>query len=290
MSTINLGRVKGDKGDAASISLGTVSTGAAGSNAAITNTGTPGAATFNFTIPRGDKGEVGNTGPANTLTIAGVTTGAAGSSASVSVGGTAPNQTLTFTIPRGDQGIQGIQGIKGDTGNVGDAGADALWNYTGAYSGGASYAVGDLAFFNGQFFYRKNSNGGNVGDTPFDGSSFWDLLAAKGDEGDVGPTGPEPSLTIADNAATAITLADTDNNRVVRCTASSAVTVTVPSTLAAGFSCMIIQAGTGRVTFVAGSGATINSFGNLVATAGQHAPASLMRVASGVYNLSGNLV
>jgi hypothetical protein len=317
MSTINLGRVKGDKGDAASISLGTVSTGAAGSNAAVTNTGTPGAATFNFTIPRGDKGEVGNTGPVNTLSIAGVTTGAAGSSASVSVGGAAPNQTLTFTIPRGDQGIQGIQGIKGDTGNTGntgatgpqgskgdtgDTGADALWNYTGAYSGGTSYAVGDLAFFNGQLFYRKNSNGGNVGDTPFDGSSFWDLLAAKGDEGDVGATGPtgptgptgltgpEPSLTIADNAATAITLADSDNNRVVRCTASSAVTITVPSTLEAGFSCMVIQAGTGRVTFVAGSGATINSFGNLLATAGQHAPASLMRVASGVYNLSGNLV
>jgi hypothetical protein len=235
MATINLGRVKGDKGDAATLSLGTVSTGAAGSNAAITNTGTAGAATFNFTIPRGDKGEVGNTGPANTLSIASVTTGAAGSSASVSVGGAAPNQTLTFTIPRGDQGIQGIQGIKGDTGNT-----------------------------------------GNTGPT--------------GPTGDTGPTGPEPSLTIADNSATSITLADTDNNRVIRCTASSAVTLTVPSTLAAGFSCMVIQAGTGRVTFVAGSGATINSFGNLLATAGQHAPASLMRVASGVYNLSGNLI
>ena len=111
-----------------------------------------------------------------------------------------------------------------------------------------------------------------------------------GPTGSTGPTGPEPSLTIADRAAIAITLADTDNNRVVRCTASPAVTITVPSTLAAGFSCMIIQAGTGRVTFQAGSGATINSFGNLLSTAGQHAPASLMRVASGVYNLSGNLV
>jgi hypothetical protein len=111
-----------------------------------------------------------------------------------------------------------------------------------------------------------------------------------GPTGSTGPTGPEPSLTIADNAATSITLADTDNNRVVRCTASSAVTVTVPSTLAAGFSCMIIQAGTGQVTFAQGSGATINSFGNLLRTAGQHAPASLMRVGAGVYNLSGNLV
>jgi hypothetical protein len=53
---------------------------------------------------------------------------------------------------------------------------------------------------------------------------------------------------------------------------------------------MVIQAGTGRVTFQQGSGATLNSFGNLLSTAGQHAPASLMRVGAGVYNLSGNLV
>jgi hypothetical protein len=77
---------------------------------------------------------------------------------------------------------------------------------------------------------------------------------------------------------------------VVRCTASSAVTIIVPSTLAAGFSCMIIQAGTGRVTLQAGDGTTLNSFGNLLATAGQHAPASVIRVASGMYNVSGNLV
>jgi hypothetical protein len=111
-----------------------------------------------------------------------------------------------------------------------------------------------------------------------------------GPTGSTGPTGPEPSLTIADNAATSISLADSDNNRVIRCTASSAVTITVPSTLAAGFSCMIIQAGTGRVTLQAGAGTTINSFGSLLSTAGQHAPASLIRVASGMYNLSGNLV
>lgn len=184
MPTLNLGKVTGPAGPtgptgatgstgptgaAATISLGTVSTGAAGSDATITNSGTSGAAVFNFSIPRGDTGATGATGS-------------------------------------------------------------------------------------------------------------------------VGPVGPEPSLTIADNTATAITLADSDNNRVVRCTSSSAVTITVPSTLAAGFSCMVIQAGAGRVTFVAGSGTTLNSFGNLLATAGQHAPASLMRVASGVYNLSGNLV
>lgn len=277
MPTINLGRVKGDKGDAASISLGTVITGAAGSSAAVTNTGTPDAATLNFTIPRGDKGETGDTGPANTLTIAEVTTGAAGSSASVSVGGAAPNQTLTFTIPRGDTGATGPQGLKGDTGNAatitlgnvstGTAGSDVSITNTG---------TSGAAVLN---FSIPRGDKGDTGNT-----------GPQGAVGATGATGPEPSLTIADNANTAITLADTDNNRVIRCTASSAVTITVPSTLAAGFSCMVIQAGTGQVTFVADSGATLNSFGNLLATAGQHAPASLIRVGAGVYNLSGNLV
>ncbi|MFN6095510.1 MAG: hypothetical protein ACK49J_11060 [Verrucomicrobiota bacterium] len=118
------------------------------------------------------------------------------------------------------------------------------------------------------------------------------LGTVKGPAGPQGPqglTGPEPSLKVTDNAATEITLADTDNNKIVRCTASSAVTVTVPSTLAAGFSCMVIQAGIGQATFQAGSGATLNSFGNFLKTAGQHAPASIIRLCSGIYNLSGNL-
>ena len=112
----------------------------------------------------------------------------------------------------------------------------------------------------------------------------------QGIQGVEGPTGPEPSLNVVDNSANSITLSDANNNRIVRCTAATAVTVTVPSTLAAGFSCMVIQAGAGQVTFTAGSGTTLNSFGALLRTAGQHAPASLIRVGSGVYNLSGNLV
>jgi hypothetical protein len=86
---------------------------------------------------------------------------------------------------QGEQGIQGIQGIQGETG---PAGADALWNYTGAYSGGSAYGVGDLATYDGQLWYRKHANGGNVGDTPSEGS-FWDLLAAKGADGAQGPQG-----------------------------------------------------------------------------------------------------
>jgi hypothetical protein len=69
----------------------------------------------------------------------------------------------------------------------GTNGADALWNYTGEYSGGASYAVGDIATYDGQLWYRYGANGGNVGDTPSPG--FWNLLAAKGADGSDANTG-----------------------------------------------------------------------------------------------------
>jgi hypothetical protein len=47
---------KGDKGDPATIAVGTVTTGAPGSNASVTNVGTTGAAVFDIAIPRGDPG------------------------------------------------------------------------------------------------------------------------------------------------------------------------------------------------------------------------------------------
>jgi len=75
---------------------------------------------------------------------------------------------------------------KGQDGAPGTNGADALWNYTGEYNGGASYAVGDIATYDGQLWYRVGANGGNVGDTPSPG--FWNLLAAKGADAEL-PTG-----------------------------------------------------------------------------------------------------
>lgn len=52
---------KGDKGDTATITVGTVSTGAAGSSVTITNSGTSTDGVFDFTIPRGDTGVSGPT-------------------------------------------------------------------------------------------------------------------------------------------------------------------------------------------------------------------------------------
>lgn len=104
---------KGDQGDAATISVGTTTTGAAGTNASVTNSGTTGAAVLDFTIPRGnkgdkgDKGDTGNPGDAATVTVGTVTTGAPGTSATVVNSGTSSAAVLDFTIPRGDKGESG---------------------------------------------------------------------------------------------------------------------------------------------------------------------------------------
>jgi hypothetical protein len=103
------------------------------------------------------------------------------------------------TGPQGDQGEPGEQGEPGTAGAQGDPGTPALWNFTGAYSGGAAYAVGDVATYAGQTFYRINSNGGNLGDTPVEGT-FWTLLAADGAQGDPGPQG-DPGETGTAGAA-----------------------------------------------------------------------------------------
>jgi len=52
----------GAAGAAATIALGTTTTGNAGTSVIITNSGTSGAAVFNFTIPRGDTGATGSAG------------------------------------------------------------------------------------------------------------------------------------------------------------------------------------------------------------------------------------
>lgn len=50
----------GDEGTAATVNVGTTSTGNAGTNATVTNSGSTSAAVFNFTVPKGDKGDPGD--------------------------------------------------------------------------------------------------------------------------------------------------------------------------------------------------------------------------------------
>lgn len=126
----NTGGPKGEKGDpgaAATIAVGSTSTGAPGTNASVTNSGTSSAAVLNFTIPRGDKGDKGDTGAtgspgaAATISVGTTTTGQPGTNASVTNVGTSSAAVLNFTIPKGAKGDTGATGAPGATGSPGAA-------------------------------------------------------------------------------------------------------------------------------------------------------------------------
>jgi hypothetical protein len=68
-------------------------------------------------------------------------------------------------------------------------------------------------------------------------------------------------LVIDATKSASFSFAATDNNKLFFISSASTVTVTVP-TLPIGFSCQLIQTGTGTITF-AGSGTTLNSASGL---------------------------
>jgi len=80
----------------------------------------------------------------------------------------------------------------------------------------------------------------------------------------------------------------TDNGKVVTLSNAAAITLTVPADLGAGFNCLIVQLGAGKVTPTA-SGTTINQRLGYTKTAGQYAVATLVSYAANTFVLSGDL-
>lgn len=130
--------VQGEKGDAATIKVGTTKTLPPGSEASVSNSGDEHNAVFNFALPHGDKGETGatftpevspegmiswtndkglpdpkpanikgqkgDTGLAATVQVGTVTTLPAGSEATVTNAGDEHNAVFNFALPQGAKG------------------------------------------------------------------------------------------------------------------------------------------------------------------------------------------
>jgi len=111
----------GAPGDgAATIAVGTTTTGAPGTNAIVTNSGSSSAVTLEFTIPRGTpgtngtNGTNGNDGVTPVVTVNPVVENlAAGSAPYVTNEVLSPDLKLQFGIPRGAKGDTGDQGAQG---------------------------------------------------------------------------------------------------------------------------------------------------------------------------------
>ena len=106
----------GPQGPAATITVGTVTTGAPGSSASVVNAGTTSAAVLNFTIPAGAQGIQG---PQGIQGIQGVA-GAKGDQGEQGIQG--PAGVAGPQGPKGDPGEQGIQGPAGAAGGTGATG------------------------------------------------------------------------------------------------------------------------------------------------------------------------
>lgn len=92
-------------------------------------------------------------------------------------------------------------------------------------------------------------------------------------------------FSIVSESATARTLSDSDNGKVIVCSSSSDVTITIPTGLTSGFKCTVVQSGTGTVSI--GGTATIHSYENKTQTAGQYASFNIIPIASDTYVLDG---
>jgi len=116
----------GDPGQAATVAVGTTTTGAAGTNAVVNNSGTSQAAVLDFTIPRGEPGT------AATVEIGTVSTGSSSAMADVTNVGTPTAAVLDFILPRGLPGVSGASGqvFIGDT-TTGAAGTSASVSNSG---------------------------------------------------------------------------------------------------------------------------------------------------------------
>jgi len=104
-----------------------------------------------------------------------------------------------------------------------------------------------------------------------------------------GVQGPPGIAEYFDVTETTYTIDEGNKSKIGRFTSSSAVTVTVPSGLSANFDCMILQLGTGQISFVAGSGVTLRAALSADKSAYQYAAVSLISIGTDEYLLTGEV-
>lgn len=86
------------------------------------------------------------------------------------------------------------------------------------------------------------------------------------------------------------TITSDDANKCLNSTSGTDGTVTIEDVLEPGQYITFVQYGAGTMTFTAGSGVNLNSFGNLFETAGQYAVAQVIKFTTDQYVLTGRLI
>ena len=209
----NVAQFVGEKGDAATVDVGTTTTGVAGSNANVVNVGTTSAAVLDFTIPRGDKGEKGDKGIQGPQGVAGED----GEDAYVYIAYASDSSGTGFTTtfnanldyiaikstttpiatPQASdftglwKNYKGIQGIQGEQGVAGEDGSSA-YVYI-AYASDAN-GTGFTTTFDASLDYIaiKATTSPIASPQASDFTGLWkNYKGEKGDKGDTGAAGAD---------------------------------------------------------------------------------------------------
>jgi hypothetical protein len=97
------------------------------------------------------------------------------------------------------------------------------------------------------------------------------------------------NANLNDQNGTTYTLQASDNGKVVTLDNGSAITLTVPAGLAAGFNCMIVQKGAGLVTITPANTVTVTNRSGGTKTGGQNAIVTLVSIASNFFISGGDM-
>ena len=185
--------VTGPQGPAATIAVGSTTTGAPGSNAQVANSGSSGAAVFDFTLPRGAVGAAGSDGTAATVAVGTVNTLPAGSSATVTNVGSSTSATFNFEIPRGATGQAGS-----GTGDL--LASNNLSDIDSASSGRTNLGLGSAATLNAGTAANNLVQLDGTSKLPaVDGSQLTGLAAGGGPGLDGGTAGEESVIRLNAN-------------------------------------------------------------------------------------------
>lgn len=187
---IPVATVRGARGDAASVEVGTVSTGEPGTDAYVVNRGSSGAAVLDFVIPRGAVGERGPQGEQGLRGERGPQGEQGLPGPKGDTGPEGPRGRQGEQGPRGEQGIQGVQGEigpRGATGPQGPQGERGPQGLEGAQGPrGPEGPQGERGLPGPQGETGPAGPAGATGPQGEKGDA-----GPKGDTGDTGPQGPQ---------------------------------------------------------------------------------------------------
>ena len=237
----------GVDGAAATVTVGSTTTGEPGTQAGVSNSGTSSAAVLDFVIPRGAKGEQGEQGDAATVDVGTIVSIAPDATPQVTNSGTVHDAILNFAIPQGYDGFSPVATVTQNTGSATISITDENGTTTATVYDGATGATGPQGPQGPQGEQGEQGPQGETGPAgPQGPTGATGATGEPGPQGETGPQGPQgptgatgatgatgpagfsPIATVTQNTGSA-TISITDENGTTTATVYDGTPGTVPN-------------------------------------------------------------